>query len=204
MHFPKMHVWHPAGRSRSLDLLSCEHHPPKSDEPKAKMHAFVSAPVLRSAFLRGGGVCRSGHAAGCALFRGRAPASLRMLSSPPDTVMATVEQKLEAALAPARLMVTPTYGDPNGAHVSIEVVSEAFEGMMTVKRHQKVYKVIWEELQVRLVFLLTVARRRQRSSSPTGLMHFFVQLFSWRDANLFSAIYVCLMNRVPFTPSTSW
>lgn len=72
-----------------------------------------------------------------------------MMCAASDTVMATVEKKLQAALSPEKLMVTPTYGDPNGAHVTIEVVSDAFEGMMTVKRHQKVYKVIWEELQVR-------------------------------------------------------
>ncbi len=70
--------------------------------------------------------------------------------NPPDTVMGTIEKKLSDALAPERLEVTPTYGDPQGAHVSIEVVSSAFEGMAVVKRHQAVYKVIWEELAVSL------------------------------------------------------
>lgn len=63
-----------------------------------------------------------------------------------DTAVAQVERKLSDALAPTRLVVTPTYGDPNGSHVSIEVVSDVFEGASVVKRHQKVYKIIWEEL----------------------------------------------------------
>lgn len=64
-----------------------------------------------------------------------------------DTVMATVEKKLTDAFKPHSLSVIPAYGDPNGSHVSIDVVSDAFEGMNTVKRHRMVYKVIWDELQ---------------------------------------------------------
>ena len=65
-----------------------------------------------------------------------------------DTVMKTVHQKISDALNPTRLQVVPTYDDPNGSHVSITVVSDAFQGLNIVKRHQAVYKVIWEELQV--------------------------------------------------------
>lgn len=39
------------------------------------------------------------------------------------------------------------YDDPNGSHISIEVVSEKFEGKRAVQRQQLVYKAIWEELQ---------------------------------------------------------
>ena len=39
------------------------------------------------------------------------------------------------------------YDDPNGSHVSIEVVSSMFEGKRPVQRQQLVYKAIWEELQ---------------------------------------------------------
>lgn len=39
------------------------------------------------------------------------------------------------------------YDDPNGSHISIEVVSDAFEGKRPVQRQQLVYKAIWEELQ---------------------------------------------------------
>ena len=46
-----------------------------------------------------------------------------------------------------RLEVIPAYGDPNGSHVTITVVSKAFEGKRPVQRQQLVYKVIWEEMQ---------------------------------------------------------
>jgi stress-induced morphogen len=39
------------------------------------------------------------------------------------------------------------YDDPNGSHISIEVVSAAFEGKRPVQRQQLVYKAIWEELR---------------------------------------------------------
>lgn len=43
--------------------------------------------------------------------------------------------------------ITGAYDDPNGSHISIEVVSDAFEGKRAVQRQQLVYKAIWEELQ---------------------------------------------------------
>jgi len=42
---------------------------------------------------------------------------------------------------------TGAYDDPNGSHISIEVVSPLFEGKRPVQRQQLVYKAIWEELQ---------------------------------------------------------
>lgn len=39
------------------------------------------------------------------------------------------------------------YDDPNGSHISIEVVSSMFAGKRAVQRQQLVYKAIWEELQ---------------------------------------------------------
>jgi BolA protein len=39
------------------------------------------------------------------------------------------------------------YDDPNGSHISIEVVSAKFEGKRAMQRQQMVYKAIWEELQ---------------------------------------------------------
>ena len=38
------------------------------------------------------------------------------------------------------------YDDPNGSHISIEVVSNVFAGKRPVQRQQLVYKAIWEEL----------------------------------------------------------
>ena len=39
------------------------------------------------------------------------------------------------------------YDDPNGSHISVEVVSSNFEGKRMVQRQQLVYKAIWEEMQ---------------------------------------------------------
>jgi stress-induced morphogen len=39
------------------------------------------------------------------------------------------------------------YDDPNGSHISIEVVSSKFEGKRPMQRQQLVYKAIWEEMQ---------------------------------------------------------
>ena len=64
--------------------------------------------------------------------------------------MDNMEKKITDSLKPSRLEIIPTIGDPNGAHVEIEVVSDQFEGMTAVKRHQAVYQAIWEELSVRL------------------------------------------------------
>jgi stress-induced morphogen len=64
-----------------------------------------------------------------------------------ESVVSSVERKLTDALKPESLSVIPAYGDPNGSHVSINVVSDAFEGLNIVKRHKLVYKAIWEELQ---------------------------------------------------------
>jgi stress-induced morphogen len=39
------------------------------------------------------------------------------------------------------------YDDPNGSHITIEVVSTMFEGKRAMQRQQLVYKAIWEEMQ---------------------------------------------------------
>lgn len=65
-----------------------------------------------------------------------------------STVMSNMERKITESLEPERLHIAPRLGDPNGAHIEIEVVSQKFEGMNAVKRHQAVYKAIWEELSV--------------------------------------------------------
>ena len=58
-----------------------------------------------------------------------------------DTVVDGMVKKLEAEFSPAKLEVIPAYGDPNGSHVTITVVSKAFEGKRAVQRQQLVYKV---------------------------------------------------------------
>jgi stress-induced morphogen len=39
------------------------------------------------------------------------------------------------------------HDDPNGSHISIQVVSDKFTGKRAVQRQQMVYKAIWEEMQ---------------------------------------------------------
>ena len=48
---------------------------------------------------------------------------------------------MTAELKPVKLEVIPAYGDPNGSHVTILVVSDAFEGKRSLQRQQMVYKV---------------------------------------------------------------
>lgn len=83
-----------------------------------------------------------------------------------DLVVTSIQKKLQSALSPQRLDVRPTYGDLNGAHISIDVVSDAFEGLSMVKRQQLVYKAIWDELQgpVHAVDRLTTSTPRESGS----------------------------------------
>ena len=70
----------------------------------------------------------------------------RFLSSD-ETIVEVCSQKIQAALEAQDVKVTGAYDDPNGSHISIEVVSPLFEGKRAVQRQQLVYKAIWEELQ---------------------------------------------------------
>ena len=55
--------------------------------------------------------------------------------------------KITAALSPQELEIQGAYDDPNGSHIAIYCVSEAFEGLRSMKRQQLVYKAIWQEMQ---------------------------------------------------------
>jgi stress-induced morphogen len=57
---------------------------------------------------------------------------------------------VRAALNPIECQVIPAYGDPNGSHVTIKVVSAAFEGKRAVQRQQMVYKVCFSILGKRM------------------------------------------------------
>ena len=71
-----------------------------------------------------------------------------MSSSPPDTsVVETCTKKIGDALETTDVKVTGAYDDPNGSHISIEVVSPLFAGKRAMQRQQLVYKAIWEELK---------------------------------------------------------
>ncbi|KAL4557282.1 hypothetical protein LXL04_035455 [Taraxacum kok-saghyz] len=60
-------------------------------------------------------------------------------------LMQSMQTKIKEELNAELVTVTDAYGD--GRHVSIDVVSSAFEGKSAVNRQRMVYKAIWEELQ---------------------------------------------------------
>ncbi|XP_062082897.1 uncharacterized protein LOC133789161 [Humulus lupulus] len=57
----------------------------------------------------------------------------------------SMQIKIKEHLNAESVSVKDAYGD--GRHVSIDVVSSAFEGQSAVNRQRMVYKAIWEELQ---------------------------------------------------------
>ena len=63
------------------------------------------------------------------------------------TVVETCTDKITDAISPAELKIQGAFDDPNGSHISIYCVAEAFEGLRSMKRQQMVYKAIWEEMQ---------------------------------------------------------
>ena len=72
-----------------------------------------------------------------------------MSSTDPDgtTIVEICRKKISDALGTDQVKVLGAFDDPNGSHVSIEVVSEKFEGKRAVQRQQMVYKALWEELK---------------------------------------------------------
>ena len=63
-----------------------------------------------------------------------------------ETVVGRCQSKLEPALKPTRLVVHGMHDDPNGSHITVEVVSAAFEGKRIVARQRMVYQALWEEM----------------------------------------------------------
>jgi stress-induced morphogen len=68
-------------------------------------------------------------------------------SAPDTSVVENCTKKIGDALETTDVKVTGAYDDPNGSHISIEVVSPLFEGKRAMQRQQLVYKAIWEELK---------------------------------------------------------
>lgn len=56
-------------------------------------------------------------------------------------------QKIQTALETDDVVVKGAFDDPNGSHISIEVVSDKFVGKRAVGRQQMVYKAIWKEME---------------------------------------------------------
>ena len=71
-----------------------------------------------------------------------------------STLQAVIETKLREALVPAHLEVineSHMHSVPKGSetHFKVVVVSERFEGLSPVKRHQLVYGALGEELRMK-------------------------------------------------------
>mmetsp|Transcript_47183 Transcript_47183/g.78105 ORF Transcript_47183/g.78105 Transcript_47183/m.78105 type:complete len:141 (+) Transcript_47183:19-441(+) len=75
--------------------------------------------------------------------------SIRMCTGSPAerTVVETCKEKISAMLEPTEIKVEGAFDDPNGSHISIYCVSEAFEGKRSMQRQQLVFKAIWDEMQ---------------------------------------------------------
>lgn len=63
-----------------------------------------------------------------------------------DTVVSRCTRKIQDALQPENLSVTAMHDDPNGSHISINIVSSKFEGKKSVMRQRLVYQAIWDEM----------------------------------------------------------
>ncbi|XP_008804411.1 protein BOLA4, chloroplastic/mitochondrial-like [Phoenix dactylifera] len=94
--------------------------------------------------LRRGGPPRHGGAPASKLCSVRA-AHVSDSGSTDSPMMRSMEKKIKEQLDADIVVVKDAYGD--GRHVSIDVISKAFEGQSAVNRQRMVYKAIWEELQ---------------------------------------------------------
>ena len=70
-----------------------------------------------------------------------------MSSGGEDTVVARCTQKSQDAPNPSKLVVNAAHDNPNGSHISVEVVSDMFEGKRSVQRQRLVYQAIWDEMK---------------------------------------------------------
>ncbi len=70
-------------------------------------------------------------------------------SSSNNDVASVVERcklKISEALETNSVSITTDQTDPNGMHIEVDVESILFENKRKMKRHQMVYKALWEEL----------------------------------------------------------
>jgi stress-induced morphogen len=64
-----------------------------------------------------------------------------------DSIVEICRRKISEELGTDAVTVKGAFDDPNGSHISIEVISDKFEGKRAVQRQQMVYKALWEELK---------------------------------------------------------
>lgn len=94
------------------------------------------------------------------------------------SVQQVIEEKLQAGLAPQHLVVENEShrhsGPATESHFKVTLVSEAFAGQLAVKRHQRVYGLLSQELtegvHALALHLYTpgewTARQQQAPASP--------------------------------------
>jgi acid stress-induced BolA-like protein IbaG/YrbA len=68
-------------------------------------------------------------------------------SNNPTTIVDVCRDKIKVALQTDQVIVTGAHDDPNGSHISVQVVSTLFAGKRPVQRQQMVYKALWDELK---------------------------------------------------------
>lgn len=94
-------------------------------------------------------------------------------------VAAIIEDKLTAALSPARLKITDDshlhkghggYRPEGESHFRVEIVSAAFEGQGRVARQRRVYEILAEELRggVHALALTTLTPAEDAGRSTTA------------------------------------
>ena len=68
------------------------------------------------------------------------------LYSSENSIVSRCELKITEAVGSSYCRVKGSNDDPNGSHITIEVVSEIFKGKTSMQRQQMIYKAIWDEM----------------------------------------------------------
>jgi acid stress-induced BolA-like protein IbaG/YrbA len=98
--------------------------------------------------------------------RGSAARMLCASAGPDRTVVDTCKAKISAALEPKEIEVKGAFDDPNGSHITVYCVAEAFEGKRSLARQQMVYKAIWAELEEERVHAVDTMVLKVRGTPP--------------------------------------
>ena len=63
------------------------------------------------------------------------------------SVVGVCKELIKGQLSPTEVEVKGAFDDPNGSHIEIYCVAEAFEGKRPLARQQMVFKAIWDQMQ---------------------------------------------------------
>jgi stress-induced morphogen len=86
-----------------------------------------------------------------------------------EVLMASMEEKIKAALETDIVSVKDVYGD--NQHVSIEVVSPLFEDKSAVQRQRMVYKVSFSYIMLPLTLILVMMTLATCACRETQMRH---------------------------------